>query len=129
MKKKTIILFLFLVSVSVSAQEITGSWNGTLNIMGNKLPVVFHISKTDSTYSAIMDSPAQNAFGLPITKTSFIENKLEIVATGLGIFYRGTLQGDSIPGTFNQGGMAFPLVLKQADKPVFKWIGSRLPLR
>ena len=118
MKKKAIILFLFLVSVSVSAQEITGSWSGTLNVMGNKLPVVFHVSKTDSSYSTTMDSPAQNALGLPTSKTSFVENKLEIVATGLGIFYQGTLEGDSILGTFNQGGIPFPLVLKLTDKPV-----------
>lgn len=109
----------FLRIISVSAQEITGAWSGSLDIMGNKLPIVFHISGTDSSYTAKMDSPAQNAFGLPTTKTSFIENKLEIVATGLGIFYRGTLAGDSIAGTFSQGGMAFPLVLKQPDKPVF----------
>ncbi|HCB88310.1 MAG TPA: alpha/beta hydrolase, partial [Porphyromonadaceae bacterium] len=106
------------MSVSVSAQEITGSWSGTLNVMGNKLPVVFHVSKTDSSYSTTMDSPAQNALGLPTSKTSFVENKLEIVATGLGIFYQGTLEGDSILGTFNQGGIPFPLVLKLTDKPV-----------
>lgn len=118
MKKNIALFFLFLLCISASAQEITGSWSGTLNIMGNKLPLVFHISKTDSIYTSKMDSPAQNALGLPTSKTSFIENKLEIVATGLGIFYQGTLQGDSISGTFNQGGMPFPLVLKQSDKPV-----------
>lgn len=118
MKKNITLVFLFLLCISASAQEITGSWSGILNIMGNKLPLVFHISKTDSIYTSKMDSPAQNALGLPTSKTSFIENKLEIVATGLGIFYQGTLQGDSISGTFNQGGMPFPLVLKQSDKPV-----------
>lgn len=118
MKKNITLFFLFLLCISASAQEITGSWSGTLNIMGNKLPLVFHISKTDTAYVTKMDSPAQNALGLPTSKTSFIENKLEIVATGLGIFYQGTLQGDSISGTFNQGGMPFPLVLKQSDKPV-----------
>lgn len=118
MKKNIILVFLFLLFVSASAQEITGSWSGELDIMGNKLPIVFHISKTDSTYTTKMDSPAQNALGLPTSKTTFTENKLEIVATGLGIFYQGTLQGDSISGIFNQGGMPFPLVLKQSDKPV-----------
>lgn len=115
---KATILFLFLVSASVSAQEIAGSWSGTLDVMGNRLSLIFHISKIDSTYTTTMDSPAQNALGLPTSKTSFAGNKLEIVATGLGIFYQGTLQGDSIPGTFNQGGIPFPLVLRPVDKPV-----------
>lgn len=118
MKKNITIVFLLLLCVFVSAQEITGSWGGTLDIMGNKLPVVFHITKTDSLYTTKMDSPAQNALGLPTSRTSFVENKLEIVATGLGIFYQGTVQGDSISGTFNQGGMPFPLVLKPSGKPV-----------
>ncbi|MDO5664666.1 MAG: alpha/beta fold hydrolase [Bacteroidia bacterium] len=118
MNKLFTLFFLFSACISVSAQEITGSWSGTLNIMGNKLPIVFHISKTDTVYTTKIDSPAQNALGLPTTRTSFADTKLEIVATGLGIFYQGTLQGDSISGIFNQGGMSFPLVLKQSDKPV-----------
>lgn len=122
MKKNTLLFLLFLlflINLSVFSQEITGSWSGTLDVMGNKLPLVFHISRTDTAYVTKMDSPAQNALGLPTTKTSFADNKLEIVATGLGIFYQGKLQGDSISGTFNQGGMPFPLVLKQSDKPFF----------
>ncbi|HHV86854.1 MAG TPA: alpha/beta hydrolase [Petrimonas sp.] len=118
MKKNLSVVLLLLTTVTVFSQEITGSWSGTLNIMGNKLPVVFHISKTDSIYTTKMDSPAQNALGLPTSKTSFAENMLEVVATGLGLFYQGTLYGDSIVGTFNQGGIPFPLVLKQSDEPV-----------
>ena len=118
MKKILSVVLLLLITAAVFSQEITGSWSGTLNIMGNKLPVVFHISKTDSIYTTKMDSPAQNALGLPTSKTSFAENRLEIVATGLGLFYQGTLHGDSIVGTFTQGGMPFPLVLKQSDEPV-----------
>lgn len=115
------ILFLIFIAFSsiVSAQDIIGSWQGTLTVMDNKLPIVFHISKTDSAYITKMDSPAQNAFGLPTTKTTFADDKLEIVASGLGVFYQGTLQGDSISGTFNQAGISFPLILKRSDKPVF----------
>lgn len=115
--KKNIILYFLLFCTTVSAQEITGNWLGTLDISGNKLRVGFLIEKTDTVYTAKMDSPDQDAFGLPTTRTSFADGKLEIVAVGLGIFYRGTLRGDSIAGTFNQGGMAFPLVLKQSETP------------
>ncbi len=118
MKKLLLALFVFTITISTFAQEITGSWSGTLDIMGSKLPLVFHISQTDSGYVTKMDSPAQGALGLPTTRTSFTDNKLEIVASGLGIFYQGTLRGDSVSGTFNQGGMSFPLVLNQSDKPV-----------
>jgi pimeloyl-ACP methyl ester carboxylesterase len=66
-----------------------------------------------------MDSPDQGAFGLPTTRTTFADNKLEIVATGLGIYYQGILAGDSIVGSFNQGGISFPLILKKAEKVQF----------
>lgn len=127
MKKRVSILLLLSVTISLAAQEITGSWSGTLNVMGNRLPVVFNISRTDSLYSTTMDSPAQNAFGVPTTKTTFSGNRLEIVATGLGIFYQGTVQGDSIIGTFNQGGIPFPLVLKQSGKPLLNRPQEPLP--
>lgn len=58
-----------------------------------------------------MDSPDQGAFDLPTTRTSFRDNKLEIIASGLGLFYRGTLLQDTIEGTLNQGGMPLPLNL------------------
>jgi len=67
-----------------------------------------------------MDSPDQGAFGLPTTRSTFQENKLEIVAAGLGLFYRGTLENDSITGTFTQGGISFPLVLKRAGEPLIE---------
>ncbi len=119
MKKYFLLFGIVFFSTSAFSQEVVGSWKGMLDIMGNKLPLVFHISKTDTVYTTKMDSPAQNAMGLPTSKTTFADDKLEIVATGLAIFYQGTLQGDSIVGTFNQGGIPFPLVLKKSDKPAF----------
>lgn len=117
MKKLFFAFTLFLVVAPVFAQDITGSWAGTLQIQSTKLRVVFNIEKRDSLYVTKMDSPDQGAFGLPTTRTSFKDEKLEIVSTGLGLFYQGVWQGDSIAGTFNQGGIPFPLVLKRTEKP------------
>ncbi len=119
MRISSVFMLLFLWGAAVTAQEIAGNWSGTLDITGNKLPLVFRIAATDSVYTTLMDSPAQNATGLPTTRTTFSGNRLEIVATGLGIFFQGTLRGDSIAGTFNQGGMAFPLTLKREDQPSY----------
>ena len=118
MKKNILITLLLLFSVSVFSQEITGNWLGTLDIMGNKLRVGFNIEKTDTMYKTKMDSPDQGAFGLPTNKTSFANDTLKIDASGLGISYIGTLQGDSISGTFVQSGLQLPLMLKKTEKPV-----------
>jgi pimeloyl-ACP methyl ester carboxylesterase len=114
----TLLLFMTVSSMSLKAEDITGSWQGVLKIQNTQLRVVFTIKQNDSTLITTMDSPDQGAFGLPTTRSSYQDNKLEIVATGLGLFYQGTLRGDSIEGTFNQGGIPFPLVLKRSEKPL-----------
>lgn len=103
--------------VSLFSQDIIGSWHGILKVQGVELEIVFHIEQQDSIYLTLMDSPTQGAFGIATTKTTFDEDqKLEIVATNLAIFYQGQLHNDSIKGIFNQGGMPFPLTLVRTEK-------------
>lgn len=56
---------------------------------------------------------------MPTTRTSFKEHKLEIVATGLGLYYNGTLENDTIKGFLHQGGLPFPLLLIHEEAPQF----------
>ncbi len=108
---------LFLLTITnLFSQEIVGTWQGTLKVQGAELEVVFHIDKQDLEYSSLMDSPTQGAFGIPTTKTTFAHEKLEIVVANLGIYYQGKLNNDTVTGTFNQGGMPFPLVLSRTIK-------------
>jgi pimeloyl-ACP methyl ester carboxylesterase len=112
MNKPAFITLLLLISSGIFAQEpIVGSWEGTIHIQNKALRIRFHIEASDSLYHSRMDSPDQGAFDLPTTRTSFRDNKLEIIASGLGLFYRGTLLQDTIEGTLNQGGMPLPLNL------------------
>ncbi|MDD4778017.1 MAG: alpha/beta fold hydrolase [Fermentimonas sp.] len=118
MNRTILCLSFLLVASNIFSQDVTGIWSGSLNIQGTSLRIVFNIEKNDSTLVSTMDSPDQGAFGLPTTRTTHTDNKVEIVATGLGILYRGTFEGDSISGTFSQGGIPFPLTLKRAEEPV-----------
>jgi len=113
----TLTIAIFFANI-LFAQNIIGSWSGVLNVSNTKLQVVFNITQQDSSYTSTMDSPDQGAFGLPTTRTTFADNKLEIVATGLGIYYQGILAGDSIVGSFNQGGISFPLILKKRKSTI-----------
>jgi hypothetical protein len=118
MNKTVLITWLLLISCNLFPQEpITGSWEGKLQIQNNSLRIRFHIEANGAAYSSRMDSPDQGAFDLPTTRTSFSEDKLEIIASGLGLFYRGTLRQDTIEGTFNQGGIPLPLTLYRIVKP------------
>ncbi|MDR1644931.1 MAG: alpha/beta fold hydrolase [Tannerellaceae bacterium] len=109
---------LFIVCLAFPAlwgQEITGDWNGILKVQGIQLRVVFHISQTGDAYSATMDSPDQNAFGIPATAASYGRPALKLSISNLGVEYEGTLQEDgNIKGTFRQMGQSFPLDLQRA---------------
>lgn len=111
--KSFIVVLMLLASFAGFAQEITGSWNGLLAVQGQKLRLVFNISKVENVLQATMDSPDQNAFGIPVSDVSFANNQLKVVVKQIGLEYNGTLQGDSIVGTFNQMGLKAPLVLTQ----------------
>ncbi len=112
-----LIVFLFSIGTTFS-QEISGAWQGTLNVQGTKLEIVFHVEKQNDGYTSLMDSPTQGAFGIPTSKTTFVNRKIEIVASNLAIFYQGNLKDDSIKGVFNQNGMPFPLTLVRTENKI-----------
>lgn len=98
-----------LLSLASRGQEITGDWHGALKVQGLQLRLVFHISQTGGGYSATMDSPDQNATGIPAT-ASFERNVLKLSVANIGVEYEGALGADgNIKGTFKQMGQSFPL--------------------
>ncbi|WP_338839774.1 alpha/beta hydrolase family protein [Flavobacterium ginsenosidimutans] len=105
--KKKILLLLSCITFAASAQQISGSWAGTLKVQSSSLRLVFHISKTEAGYSALMDSPDQGAYGLPAGSVTFTDPSLLIEAPAMGIIYRGELKDDHITGVFQQGGQKF----------------------
>lgn len=113
MRQTCIVLFLGLFCLVVNAQE--GAWRGILNFQNTKLPIVFHFEADGCR----MDSPAQDAIGIPAIKSYTKEGVLQIVVPMIGASFLGAVDGDSIVGTFLQAGVKLPLVLKLSqDKPI-----------
>lgn len=113
---KSILLFsIFALFTSITiGQNIDGDWQGSLNISGTELPLIFHITTEESKLTATMDSPAQGAFGIPVDEISLYEKELTIKILPLSISYQGTLQENEIfIGDFEQGGHQFPLKLER----------------
>ena len=83
-----------------------------MKVQGIQLRLVFNITKTEKGYSSTMDSPDQEAKGIPVTSTSYENTILKIEMSNTGIQYEGTLDKDNIfVGTFKQGGQSFLLNL------------------
>jgi hypothetical protein len=133
---KVIVLFaaFMLTGIAASAQDITGQWNSLLSIQGVNLRLVFHITKSGDSYKATMDSPDQNATGIPVSAISFDGSKLTLTASSIGMSYEGAYKNDSITGTFKQGGLSAPMTLKRNtanDLDVYLGVysSSQIPLK
>ena len=113
MKRNLLLLIIALASFSLTAQTITGQWNGVLKVQGTQLRVVFNVSKTETGYSSTMDSPDQGAKGIPVTTTTFENPKIKFEIATARIEYSGELKEDEILGIFKQGGMEFPMNLSR----------------
>lgn len=117
--KKTIIFCLFALSSSFifGQADITGDWNGALNVQGIQIRLVFHITKTDAGYASTLDSPDQGARGIPMSTTTYENSTLFIEMEEAAIEYKGKMdKNGTITGVFNQAGQSFPLVLSRGEK-------------
>ena len=117
-KKIGSFITVLLVANTLFSQDITGQWNGSLTIQGTQLRLVFHLVKSENTYSATMDSPDQGAKGIPVTQTRFENGLLTIEMPSFQISYSGELKDSLIVGLFKQAGMQFPMNLSR--KPIEK---------
>lgn len=110
--KRIFLITLLLISSITYSQDISGQWNGVLEVQGTALHLVFNINKTATGYESTMDSTDQGAKGIPVTTTTFENAVLKIAITNAGIAYEGTLDNsNTIIGDFKQAGRTFPMNL------------------
>src|SRR5690606_14021003 len=122
MRTFSILLVTLLTSITMTAQDIAGQWNGVLKVQGTQIRVVFNVTETDKGLSSTMDSPDQGATGIPVTNTTFENPKIKFEVANARIEYNGELVENEIVGTFTQGGQEFPMNLsrKAIEKEVVK---------
>ncbi len=95
-----------------------GIWQGMLEVGGNSLKIVFHISKDADSLSGALDSPDQGAFGIPVNSIEISVDSIRLNVQSVNGYYLGRLEKDSlkITGTWNQNGLTFPLTLDKTNK-------------
>ena len=110
MEMKTLrTIFCFITALlASSANAQVGSWNGELNIMDTKLPLVFNFSTNECTF----DSPSQGVKGIPAEKTLNDDGTIILKIGAIGATFEGKMTDSEIKGTFMQNGFALPLTLK-----------------
>lgn len=114
--KNLLICGLFLLSSAIYAQNISGSWKGILNVGENKLNLVFHFQHdANGNEICLMDSPDQNAKGIPMTIQYISADSISLSVPSLMVSYNGKLYKETIKGIFKQAGFAFKLDLQPGD--------------
>ena len=112
MKLTRSFLLVGLLSVSLTLSAQSGTYSGELDIMGTKLPLVFHFTLEGCT----MDSPKQGVKGIKTQWIPSISGEVKISIPMIGASYEGKLTPDNqIQGNFTQSGRKFPLLLKAGN--------------
>lgn len=100
------------------ANSPAGKWTGKLDVGGTVLRIVFNISQDDQgDYSATLDSPDQGASGIPVGEVAYSDNEITLSVTAIAGKYVGVLSedGQTLNGTWSQGGGSWTLNLKKGD--------------
>src|SRR5687767_9383398 len=98
------------------AQNVTGTWQGTLNV-GKELRIVITIANAaGGALSGVMYSIDQGGQGLSANAVTLQGTSLRLAIDTIGVTYEGQLSpdGNSIVGTFTQGGKPLPFTLRRA---------------
>ncbi len=106
-----------LVGTALRAQDMTGTWQGTLKAQRD-LRTVLAVSKEDGKLKAVMYSIDQGAMPLKVSSVILDGATFKYTVDLIGASYAGKLSADgkTITGTWTQGPTPIALVLTRATK-------------
>lgn len=96
--------------------EIDGQWDGAIETGSGRLRIVLHILTYEDGMTATLDSPDQNAKGLPITTITHAGGRLKFEMKQLAASFEGVINREltKIDGTWSQGGGDAALIFSRA---------------
>lgn len=110
------LLLTLLLTFTASAEpRVKGTWLGTLDAGPQKLRLSVTLTRNGMALAGTINSLDQGSGEMPLRNVVFRDGKLTFALPALGVTYEGTLSGDTIAGTFTQGGTAFPLTLTRTE--------------
>lgn len=126
--KKSILSVIALAALSVSVfqaqnvQKIVGTWQGALKSPNGQLRIVIKVSLDDDKLKAVLYSIDQRSPAIPASTVSWDGSVVKITIAALNGTFEGKVSadGNSIGGTWSQGGPPGPLDLARAT-PETAW--------
>jgi len=98
------------------SRSIAGDWNRELDVQGQKLGLVLHLTKNpDGKLLGTIDSLDQGANGIPVSSVDQTGDDVKLDLAGIAAGYEGRLNAarTEITGEWKQGG-TLPLIFKRA---------------
>ena len=110
--------FFVLLGLSVSAQDISGYWQGVLHITKNdSLTIGMIVNMDNDTLRVVMDSPDQYYMDITTSSSKWEDSTLSWKVKDIGASFSGKLSTDGqiITGTFQQNGK-LPLTFERGHE-------------
>jgi uncharacterized protein (TIGR03435 family) len=103
--------------IALFAQDLTGTWQGTLQVGGRELRTVIKVSAADGGgLRAVMYSIDQGGQAISVNPVTLQGSAVKMLIPAIGATYEGRLEadGNSITGTMTQGSNPIALTLRRA---------------
>jgi uncharacterized protein len=110
----TATLFILAAAAPAVAAEAAGRWEGAIQLPNAKLDIVVSLSPgEEGSWAGTIDIPAQGLRGFTLgeVRVEGARVHFEMPAVPGRPTFEGEITGDSIAGTFTQGGQSFPFAL------------------
>jgi len=114
------VCFVFFV-ISAKAQQtpasVDGTWLGTLTVPSGQLRIVLNITREGNELKATLDSPDQGVKGIQVGTIRQTDDELYVDVPSIVGRYNGRIldDGNTVYGTWKQGGIDFPLDFHRVD--------------
>lgn len=112
--KRLIVLFAACLTFSLAQEGFVGKWEGVIGPGVLELGILVQF-EFEAQLSGSIDIPVQQARGLTLRIEEASAERAVFVIDGIpgNATFTGTLLGDSIEGSFEQGGQSFPFELRR----------------
>lgn len=96
---------------------LQGTWSGKLTQFGSVTQFVLHLKMSDGTLVPSLDSPDQNAFGIPASDLCVKGDTISFRVGVASASFKGTIKRSKmlINGSWIQRGTTYPLVLLRSE--------------
>jgi len=105
-------------NVTHAKGDISGNWQGTLQLPQRSLRIILQVTKADKGWGAKLYSIDQPSPPITVTSISTDGSTVKYAVELMGLNYEGKLSGDesSVVGTWTQGPNPLPLTFVRATK-------------